>query len=133
VTAWDVLEHCADPKATLRVIVKLLKPGGMFVRVPDFSFMQDKLPTDFAASYLKWIYPLDPDQRAFHFTPRSLQYFFNELGLTIVQNWQSQDDEYTPRLDGRYPIWLKEMSLHKIACEMNFLVRYAVQDNSLQI
>jgi SAM-dependent methyltransferase len=44
VVIWHVLEHLAEPRATLEEIHRILKPGGrLIVSVPNFSSFQAKL------------------------------------------------------------------------------------------
>lgn len=46
VTAWDVLEHTADPVGLLSVISQILRPGGrLLVEVPDEGFFGRRLAT----------------------------------------------------------------------------------------
>lgn len=44
VTMWDVLEHVHDPRATLKEVYRLLKPGGMLLAsVPNANSVDAKL------------------------------------------------------------------------------------------
>ena len=122
VTAWDVLEHISDVDRFLRKIVHLIKQDGLFlIRVPDFSFMQNNLPREFISSYMTEVYPLGLHQHLYHFSQKSIQEFLFRSGFEIIEQWESQNDEYTPKETSSYFDLLKMMDNYKLSCEINFL------------
>jgi SAM-dependent methyltransferase len=67
VLLWHVLEHIPDPRATLREIHRILRPGGILVvAVPNAASWQ-----------ARWAGPawfhLDPPRHLFHFTASNLK------------------------------------------------------------
>jgi 2-polyprenyl-3-methyl-5-hydroxy-6-metoxy-1,4-benzoquinol methylase len=126
ITAWDMLEHCADTVSILnRIAQALRKDGILLIRIPDFSFMQQNLPPAFVQRYLRAIYPLDIHEHVFHFSQISMINLLSRAGFEIIELWQSRDNEYTPRDVPDYNSLLNEMRQHNIACEMNYLCRLA--------
>ena len=124
VTAWDVLEHCANPGDVLMRFSELVAADGLLlIRVPDLGFLQQGLPKHFCQSYLDLVFPLDVHEHAYHYTEDSLRLLPNRYGFEIIDRWPSDDDEYTPRDIPEYADLLNEMRRHRVACEMNFLCR----------
>jgi SAM-dependent methyltransferase len=74
ITAFDVIEHLADPVAAVRDLASLLAPGGRFVvTVPNRRrLMADAMPIDF------------PPHHFFRFDADSLRETMARAGLTAV-------------------------------------------------
>lgn len=75
---FQVLEHLAEPFATLRQSAQLLEPGGMVVvAVPNFAGWQARV---FGTSW----FHLDVPRHAHHFSPTALRLAFEKAGLKVV-------------------------------------------------
>jgi len=79
VTLWDVLEHLADPMATMRVVSALLKPGGIVaINTPDSSSLWSRLMGS------RW-HLLCPPEHLCLFGNGLLNHMLTEIGLDIVE------------------------------------------------
>jgi SAM-dependent methyltransferase len=77
IVLWHVLEHLADPTATLVQVHRLLRPGGiLLVGVPNFGSGEARLCRD------KWFH-LDVPRHLAHFTPASLGNLLQKSGLRL--------------------------------------------------
>jgi SAM-dependent methyltransferase len=77
IVLWHVLEHLADPTATLVQVHRLLRPGGiLLVGVPNFGSWEARLCRD------KWFH-LDVPRHLAHFTPGSLGNSLSKAGLRL--------------------------------------------------
>ncbi|MGA7730550.1 MAG: class I SAM-dependent methyltransferase [Chloroflexia bacterium] len=74
---WHVLEHVQSPRAMLREVSRILKPGGtLLVAVPNFGSLEARL------SGKSWFH-LDVPRHLTHFTKATLQHALDTAGLTI--------------------------------------------------
>ena len=78
VILWHVLEHVRAPRAMLKEVSRVLKPGGvLLVAVPNFG-----------SSEARWTGPgwfhLDVPRHLTHFTPRTLKSALNNAGLQLM-------------------------------------------------
>ncbi|MBI5516982.1 MAG: class I SAM-dependent methyltransferase [Deltaproteobacteria bacterium] len=82
ITAWDVLEHLADPLAAVRALAPLLRPGGLFAAVvPVQTNLNARL---WPASWDQY----KPPEHLWFFSPRSLSRLLCEaLGAREVASW----------------------------------------------
>jgi SAM-dependent methyltransferase len=77
VIIWHVLEHVADPRATIEEIHRILKPGGeIVVAVPNFSSLQARW------SGPAWFH-LDLPRHLYHFPSAGLAKLLEECGFRV--------------------------------------------------
>ncbi len=78
VILWHVLEHVTAPRAMLKEVSRILKPGGiLLVAVPNFGSWEAR------RSGRGWFH-LDVPRHLTHFTPRTLQRSLEMVGLSLV-------------------------------------------------
>jgi SAM-dependent methyltransferase len=78
VTLWHVLEHLADPGASLRRIADWVAPGGaLLVGVPNLASWQARVGGE------RW-YHLDVPRHRTHFTPEGLDALLRATGFAPV-------------------------------------------------
>jgi 2-polyprenyl-3-methyl-5-hydroxy-6-metoxy-1,4-benzoquinol methylase len=78
ITCIHVFEHIYKPKEVLEKVAKWLKPGGIFYTLmPNI----DSAAFRFFKSY--W-YALELPRHLFHFSPKSLSYVANKVGLKVL-------------------------------------------------
>ena len=129
VTAWDVLEHCSDTRIFLERAASLLDENGLLlIRVPDFDFIRKDLPKKLLDRYIKYIYPLGLHEHIFHFSLESLKIFLESAGFSIIDQWHSEINEYTPKNVSDYDELVNEMSRFGLACEVNLLCRHTTNN-----
>lgn len=122
ITAWDSLEHFTDPIGSITIMREMISNDGLLlVRVPDFSFARRRLPQTTISRYLKWAYPLDVPQHAWHFSKESIEILMKKCGLEVVTSISSEQDEYTPKRGEEWPRVLAEMREDGLSCEMTVL------------
>lgn len=83
VTLWDVLEHLADPRATLRVIRSRLKLRGLVgISLPNASSLKARLRGN------HWRYYQHSFGHISHFTPKTLSTLLEQAGFRpeVVSN-----------------------------------------------
>lgn len=79
VTLWHVLEHVDDPAATLDVLRRWLRPGGVLVvGVPNLDSWQARI------GGRRW-YHLDLPRHRTHFTARGLARLLSDRGFDVVR------------------------------------------------
>jgi 2-polyprenyl-3-methyl-5-hydroxy-6-metoxy-1,4-benzoquinol methylase len=77
VILWHVLEHVQSPRAMLREVSRILKPGGtLLVAVPNFGSLEARLTG-------KGWFHLDTPRHLTHFTNATLRHALDNAGLTI--------------------------------------------------
>jgi 2-polyprenyl-3-methyl-5-hydroxy-6-metoxy-1,4-benzoquinol methylase len=78
ITCFDVLEHVYDPRQVLAKVAEWLKPSGIFyVLVPNIDSAEARV----FGSY--W-HGLELPRHLSHFSPKSLEFLANEVGLRKV-------------------------------------------------
>lgn len=87
VTMWHVFEHMADPRETLRQVVRLLRPGGtLIIEVPNFGSWQARLGPRY------WFH-LDVPRHLLHFERPTLHAMLVAEGLA-PETWGTFSAEY---------------------------------------
>jgi SAM-dependent methyltransferase len=79
ITAIEVLEHTHDPRATIQLIYKLLKPGGLFFYTTGNS-------RPFSNNFLGWRYTSASDVHIGFFEPLTMNKLLEELGFSVQQS-----------------------------------------------
>jgi SAM-dependent methyltransferase len=75
VTCFDVLEHVYEPKRFLELVLKWLKPGGIFyTTLPNIDSWEARIFGSF------W-YALELPRHLFHFSPHSLDLVLGSVGF----------------------------------------------------
>ena len=77
VTLWDVIEHLSDPRAVLRQVHGLLKPGGIVA-------LSTHLVDSAAARLAGRRYPFFMDMHLAHFSSATLKRLLRESGFALV-------------------------------------------------
>jgi SAM-dependent methyltransferase len=78
VILWHVLEHVPSPRAMLKEVSRILKPGGvLLVAVPNFGSWEAR------RSGRAWFH-LDVPRHLTHFTPATLQGALEGAGLSLL-------------------------------------------------
>lgn len=92
ITCFDVLEHVYDPRQVLTKAYSWLKPGGILViALPNIESIESRI----LRSY--W-YGLELPRHLFHFSPRSLRYIMESIGLK--ENTLATSGSYVERSAG---------------------------------
>ncbi|MBI3941265.1 MAG: class I SAM-dependent methyltransferase [Acidobacteria bacterium] len=106
ITLWHVLEHVRDPLATMREIVRILKPGGVVVvAVPNVESLE-------AVHFKeKWAL-LDLPRHLYGFSPRTIRKLFETAGLQVRR---------TEHFSLEYSVSLALLGLLNFVGDHNFL------------
>jgi SAM-dependent methyltransferase len=76
---WHVFEHLTEPKETLHIIQKILKPGGyLMMSLPNIDSLQSRLFRG------KWLH-LDPPKHLFFLAPSDLISTLKEFGFKSIK------------------------------------------------
>lgn len=79
VCMWHVFEHLTEPKATLQIIRKILKPGGyLMMSLPNIGSVQSRLFRG------KWLH-LDPPKHLFFLERSDLILEMNQLDFKLIK------------------------------------------------
>lgn len=99
ITLWDVIEHVPDVLNLVHRCFDLLRPGGvLFIKTPNADGLVLK-PTWWSSAYLSlyWqlVYPANPNQHIYHFTPAIMKKLLYEIGfvnssLETYQDWNER-------------------------------------------
>lgn len=99
VVLWDVIEHIPDVIPVLKRCYKLIRPGGVLVlKTPNADGLRMQ-PAWWSWVYLQFywqlIYPANPLEHVYHFTPSLLsktlqEHNFNVLKIDTEQSWQER-------------------------------------------
>ena len=99
ITLWDVIEHIPDVHGLLQDCCRLLRPGGLlFLKTPngDGLILQSKWwSRTYLSLYWQLVYPANPLEHIYHFTPPILSKTLQEHNFTIrtieaEQDWQER-------------------------------------------
>jgi len=79
VCMWHVFEHLTNPKETLQIIRKILKPAGyLMMSLPNIDSLQSKIFRG------KWLH-LDPPRHLFFFGPDELIVEMKNFGFNLIK------------------------------------------------
>jgi SAM-dependent methyltransferase len=94
-TLWDVIEHIADPHSFLKRCHSLIRPGGvLLLKTPNAEGLLQRGPwwlRPYLSLYRQLVYPANPMQHLYHFTPQMIQRILQETGFTVVMTDLNQD------------------------------------------
>ena len=117
-TIWDVIEHIEDPHSFLKRCHTLIRPGGaLLVKTPNADGLLRRSPwwlRPYLALYWQLVYPANPAQHLYHFTPQIIHRLLQETGFSVVMADVNQDWSERPIVGRnmlvaavRYPLmWL---------------------------
>jgi dolichol-phosphate mannosyltransferase len=78
ITLWDVMEHLAEPRSTLSLINKALKPGGVLaINTPDAKSLVAKILGK------RW-HLIVPPEHVFLYNKKNLSYLLSQIGFEII-------------------------------------------------
>ena len=91
ISLWDVLEHIPDPNELLRIVLGLLKPGGVFiVTYPDIGSLAQKILRD------RWPFWLSVHLN--YYTPKTMRVQLEKSGFQVLEfrsYWMTLPLHYT--------------------------------------
>lgn len=117
-TLWDVIEHIEDPHSFLKRCHALIRPGGvLLLKTPNAEGLLQRNPwwlRPYLALYRQLVYPANPMQHLYHFTPQIMHRVLQETGFTVVMTEKNQEWSERPITGrnmwvtaARYPLmWL---------------------------
>lgn len=87
---WDVIEHLEDPSQMLVACRERLRPGGVVViRTPDARIFDAPSPRIVdrvcLAAHIQLVYPANPAEHIYHFTPEVLCRLLNLTGYDVIR------------------------------------------------
>lgn len=127
-TLWDVIEHIEDPHGFLKRCLPLIRPGGaLLLKTPNAEGLLKRGPwwlRPYLTLYRQLVYPANPMQHLYHFTPYILDLMLQETGFTVVMTEMNQEWSERP-ITGRnmlitavrYPLMWLAWRL-KLPCEV---------------
>lgn len=117
VTMWHVLEHLADPSATLDLARELLGPGGrLVVSVPNLASAQ-------ARAFGNHWFHLDRRHHLHHFTPEALRALLTRRGFTV-----ERIGSFYPEMEG---VGFVQSLLNRVGFEDDLLYRFLKRDGTV--
>ena len=128
---WDVIEHVPDPIRLLQRCWKRLRPGGaLLVRTPDAQVltMSNTSPMKrfLLNAYIQLVYPANPAEHIYHFTPEVLTEIIISTGFKI--SWIDRESlEGEVALYGRNPlVTVAKKLVHTITKNMHLPREFTV-------
>lgn len=107
VTLWHVLEHLPQPRETLQIIAKILKPGGyLMISLPNIDSLQSRLFRG------RWLH-LDPPRHLFFLGERDLARSLQSLGFEVVATRQFSLEQN--------PFGMQQSLLNCVLCKRDVL------------
>ena len=88
ITLWHVLEHLPKLETHIQLFKHLLKPNGtLIIAVPNFKSYDAELYKNYWAAY-------DVPRHLWHFSKKSIQKLFKNVGLELVKTLPMKFDAY---------------------------------------
>ena len=113
VCMWHVFEHLAEPKRTLEIISKILKPGGyLFLSMPNIESIQSRLFKG------RWLH-LDPPRHLFFLSPEKL--------VSVVKDEAAFDLNFL--LPSREEGWISNLTVRKSSYEDSNRLEMVTREN----
>jgi len=83
IVLYDVLEHLADPVATMQHCISLLKPDGIFI-IQTPNYIENKTYAEMVVKNDKFMEQLMTIEHLYLFSERAVQVFFKRLGCNTL-------------------------------------------------
>lgn len=116
VTFWDVLEHVADPRQTLRETYRILKPGGWLVtQVPEPNSWQARLFGRYWAGF-------DAPRHLYAFPQRTFRRQLGGLGFEAVA---------TRALEGGNSVFWRSLRAQRAEARRQGLLSHAIDSQAV--
>lgn len=94
-TLWDVIEHVEDPHSFLKRCHTLIRPGGVvLLKTPNAEGLLQRGPwwlRPYLALYWQLVYPANPMQHLYHFTPQVIERVLQESGFSVTETNVNED------------------------------------------
>jgi len=114
ITLWDVIEHLQSPRAYVRQIAQLLRPGGVLaLTTPNIRSLA------FALLGQTWEI-IGPNDHLYYFAPRTLARLLRDAGFAIHKMHTLRDSATSWRQ------WIRYAPLKTLAVPLDRLTRPAV-------